>query len=63
MKLTRASVLVAACQQHLAHIDDAGAGDADEEGAAGETLGRGVVAAVRAPRRDAVANARERCAR
>jgi hypothetical protein len=52
-----------ACQQHLAQIDDAGAGDADEKGAAGKTLGGRVVAAVRTPRRDAVACARKRRAR
>jgi hypothetical protein len=50
-------------QQHLAEIDDRRAGDADEEGAAGEALRRGMVAAVGAPRRDAVAQARQRSAR
>jgi hypothetical protein len=47
-------------QQHLAHIDDAGADDADQEGAAGKALGSRVVAAVRAPHRDAVAQSRQR---
>ena len=50
-------------EEHLAQIDDAGADDADQEGAAGEALGGRVVAAVDAPRRDAVANARQRDAR
>jgi hypothetical protein len=35
-------------QQHLAEIDDPGAGDADEKGAAGESLRRRMVAALRA---------------
>jgi hypothetical protein len=47
-------------QQHLAEIDDPGAGDADEEGAAGEALRRRMVAAVGVPRRDAGAHARRR---
>ena len=44
-------------------IHDAGAGDADQERAAGDALGRRVVAAVGAPRRDAAAEPRERAAR
>ena len=50
-------------QHDLAHEQDAGAGDADQERAAGDALCGRVVAAVGKPRGDAVAEPRERAAR